>query len=147
LPYFKLTNGAPTPYSLGQLRKDNPEHGFPLRPTDEWLADWDVYPYTVAETPDHDPITEKVVDDGFSQGETGAWFLNRRVVQRPEEQVAQTIRTMRDQKLRDTDWLVIRAAETGVPLSDAWSAYRQALRDVPSQAGFPYNVTWPTEPE
>jgi hypothetical protein len=29
---------------------------------------------------------------------------------------------------------------------DAWRTYRQALRDVPSQSGFPTNVTWPVEP-
>jgi hypothetical protein len=29
----------------------------------------------------------------------------------------------------------------------AWATYRQALRDVPSQAGFPWEVQWPTQPE
>tara|TARA_R110000824_G_scaffold10573_2_gene46495 strand:+ start:1044 stop:1262 length:219 start_codon:yes stop_codon:yes gene_type:complete len=31
-------------------------------------------------------------------------------------------------------------------ISDGWRTYRQALRDVPAQAGFPTNVTWPTAP-
>ncbi len=31
-------------------------------------------------------------------------------------------------------------------ITDEWRVYRQALRDVPAQAGFPANVTWPTEP-
>jgi len=31
-------------------------------------------------------------------------------------------------------------------ITDAWRTYRQALRDVPAQSGFPTNVTWPTEP-
>ncbi len=30
---------------------------------------------------------------------------------------------------------------------DAWRTYRQALRDVPTQAGFPENINWPTKPE
>lgn len=30
---------------------------------------------------------------------------------------------------------------------DAWKTYRQALRDIPAQSGFPTNVTWPTKPE
>jgi len=29
---------------------------------------------------------------------------------------------------------------------DDWRTYRQALRDIPTQAGFPENVTWPVEP-
>jgi hypothetical protein len=32
-------------------------------------------------------------------------------------------------------------------MSDAWKIYRQALRDVPNQDGFPQNVIWPTKPE
>ena len=31
-------------------------------------------------------------------------------------------------------------------ITDEWKTYRQALRDVPSQAGFPDNITWPTKP-
>lgn len=31
-------------------------------------------------------------------------------------------------------------------ITDEWRTYRQALRDVPAQAGFPANVTWPSEP-
>lgn len=31
-------------------------------------------------------------------------------------------------------------------ITDEWRTYRQALRDVPTQAGFPDLVTWPTEP-
>ena len=30
---------------------------------------------------------------------------------------------------------------------DAWAVYRQALRDVPAQSGFPWDVAWPTQPE
>ena len=31
-------------------------------------------------------------------------------------------------------------------ITDEWRTYRQSLRDVPSQAGFPDNITWPTKP-
>lgn len=31
-------------------------------------------------------------------------------------------------------------------ITDSWRTYRQALRDVPGQGGFPSNITWPTEP-
>ena len=31
-------------------------------------------------------------------------------------------------------------------ITDAWKTYRQLLRDVPAQSGFPTNVTWPVEP-
>lgn len=31
-------------------------------------------------------------------------------------------------------------------ITDEWRTYRQALRDIPAQSGFPANVTWPVEP-
>ena len=31
-------------------------------------------------------------------------------------------------------------------VTDEWRTFRQALRDVPTQAGFPENITWPVEP-
>ena len=53
------------------------------------------------------------------------------------------IRNQRDGLLAATDWMAL----SDVTMSDAWTAYRQALRDIPTQAGFPSSVTWPTKPE
>jgi len=53
-------------------------------------------------------------------------------------------RLERDRLLQQTDWMMF--SDTATP-SQAWLDYRQALRDVPSQAGFPDNITWPTKPE
>ena len=36
--------------------------------------------------------------------------------------------------------------EKGTNIPVEWAEYRQALRDVPEQEGFPFNVTWPQEP-
>lgn len=56
--------------------------------------------------------------------------------------LAEGIRQERNQLLSETDWLAL----TDVTMSDDWRTYRQALRDVPGQAGFPSTVTWPTKP-
>lgn len=53
-----------------------------------------------------------------------------------------TVRNQRDSLLQQSD--VYALADR---ITDAWTAYRQALRDIPSQAGFPASVTWPTKPE
>lgn len=60
--------------------------------------------------------------------------------------VAMQVRAERDRLLAACDWRVARATETGVPLATAWVQYRQALRDVPEQPGFPHTVTWPALP-
>ena len=55
---------------------------------------------------------------------------------------AEEVRQERDQLLQQTDWM----ANSDVTMSDDWRTYRQALRDVPTQEGFPNDVTWPTKP-
>lgn len=60
--------------------------------------------------------------------------------------VAEVVREQRAALLAETDWVTAKAAETGGPIPDEWKAYRQALRDVTSQPGFPRNVVWPTKP-
>jgi len=51
------------------------------------------------------------------------------------------VRNQRDSLLQQSD--VYALADR---ITDEWTAYRQALRDIPSQAGFPVSVTWPTKP-
>ena len=57
----------------------------------------------------------------------------------------QQIRNQRNRLLLETDWVVTKASDTGVAVSNEWKTYRQALRDVPTQSD-PDNITWPTEP-
>jgi len=55
---------------------------------------------------------------------------------------AEKERAKRNELLADTDW----RAFSDLTLSTEWATYRQALRDVPAQAGFPNTITWPTKP-
>ena len=55
---------------------------------------------------------------------------------------AKAVRATRDTKLSETDW---RFRSDMTP-SQAWKDYCQALRDVPSQAGFPWTIEWPEQP-
>jgi len=54
-----------------------------------------------------------------------------------------TERATRDDLLKATDHYGL----SDVTMTEAMTAYRQALRDVPQQAGFPQTITWPTKPE
>ena len=55
------------------------------------------------------------------------------------------VRERRNQLLNDSDWIVVKALETNVSF-DAWKLYRQKLRDLPQQKGFP-NVDFPVPPD
>lgn len=58
-----------------------------------------------------------------------------------------SIRNQRDYKLAQSDWVVVKAMETATAVPQAWLDYRQALRDITEQVGFPTDVTFPTPPE
>jgi hypothetical protein len=58
---------------------------------------------------------------------------------------AREVRSERDHLLADSDWAVLPDAP--VANGQAWKDYRQALRDVPQQVGFPTEIDWPVKPE
>ena len=55
---------------------------------------------------------------------------------------AAEVRAERSTKLAATDWTQL--PDVPQSIKSQWASYRQALRDVPQQAGFPFNVVWPT---
>ena len=57
---------------------------------------------------------------------------------------ATSVRQQRGEKLKDSDWTQVADAPVD---KAAWATYRQALRDVTGQEGFPWTITWPTQPE
>jgi hypothetical protein len=72
--------------------------------------------------------------------------------QRIDDEAAQSVRDDRNKRLAATDWRVTYEVEKasvdglGIQFPLVWATYRQALRDITSQPGFPHNVTWPEEP-
>jgi len=142
--YIKLTNGIPKNYSLGMLRRDNPNTSFPKNPTNDLLAEWGVYPYTRPERPEgNDPLTTRVVDGSFEQDSDGNWVMPYVVEQLPQEKAEDRVRGKRNGLLQQSDWTQVVDAPVD---QTAWATYRQELRDITSQEGFPYTVIWPTEP-
>lgn len=62
-----------------------------------------------------------------------------------EAQKAVNARRERDDKLKETDWTQL--PDVPEAIRNAYTAYRQALRDVPTQEGFPNDIVWPELPE
>jgi hypothetical protein len=61
-----------------------------------------------------------------------------------EDVAAAMQREQRDKLLTATDWT--QGADVPQSTRNKWAAYRQALRDVPQQPGFPTEVIWPAKP-
>ena len=144
--FIRITNGTSETYTIGQLRRDNPNVSFPKDIPLEVLATFDVYPCYRPDRPAYDPLTEQCFDAGFEQDAEGNWFQGYSIEPLDENTAARNTRSRRDNLLQETDWVVSKSYEAGEPVPTAWASYRQALRDITAQEGFPYNVTWPTKP-
>jgi len=96
----------------------------------QWFTKYVVGP-TFTDTTDEDGVVTTAADNEAAYR------------QRIDNEAAERVRADRDKRLADSDWtqLADNTADT-----NAWAAYRQALRDLPSTDGFPHDVTWPTEP-
>jgi len=137
------------PYSIGDLRRDNSNTSFPRNPSDELLAAWNVFPVKDTPTPTFNQATETCnqVNPTLINGE---WVMTWEVIPASSEELQERferksyeVRQQRNQLLADSDWTQLSDA----PLDGSgWVTYRQQLRDIPSQPGFPYDVTWPSQP-
>lgn len=77
-----------------------------------------------------------VEEETARDAEEAAWAAGA------NDRAAAQVREDRDAKLAVCDWM----ANSDVTMPDAWRTYRQALRDVPAQAGFPNSIIWPSKP-
>ena len=80
----------------------------------------------------------------------GKWYTKHIAVDMDAEaiaaldaQQAKTVRDDRTKRLADCDWTQVSDAPVD---KQAWATYRQALRDITSQSGFPWEVIWPVAP-
>ena len=123
-------------------------------------------PVLITPKPDTTGYTQ-AVRDGATQDANGNWVQAWKIVDmfqdytddegvvhtkaeqeaeyqaRLDAEAATAVRTQRDTLLKETDWYGL----SDVTMPAEIAAYRQALRDVPAQDGFPHNVVWPAEPE
>jgi hypothetical protein len=107
----------------------------------------DVYQYSQrngVEQVDGKWYTKYVLGPIFTDGETTAAEQEATYKTRKDNEQAASVRNQRSELLSKCDWTQV----ADVPVDKTlWAVYRQALRDIPAQTGFPWNVQWPTNPE
>jgi len=152
MAYVKTTNGTVDtyPYSVGKLRRDNPNTSFPKRVPDAMLAEWGVYTVVYTDMPSIDDRTQKVEQEATPSLVAGAWTVGWTTsdktageVQEYDDNQAATVRLKRDGLLAQSDWTQVADAPVDATV---WATYRQALRDITDQAGFPNDINWPVKP-
>ncbi len=146
-----------------ELIRENSTMSFPKAWNDSVLEALGAEP--VFESPQ--PIPDKyqgVARDGVKQDSNGKWIeawkifnmfedsidddgnllatkteLETAYQAKMDKQESDQVRAERNNLLAETDW----TAGSDIAMSDAMKTYRQALRDVPAQSGFPTTINWP----
>jgi hypothetical protein len=145
----------------GEWRLDNPQVSLPRIWNQNVLNALNVEAVFETPKPDAGPY-QMAVRNGVTKDSNGNWVQAWVVVDMFKDdaegtkaekeaayqasldaEVAKGVRMERDSLLAATDWMAL----SDVTLTADWAAYRQALRDVTAQAGFPHTVTWPSKPE
>ena len=138
------------PYGVGQLKEDNPRTSFPAQISDETFADFGAQRVVFSDRPaisDTQVLQEATpVYDAQAQRWTQVWQVRDMTpdeIQQRNDAQADAVRGERNRKLAASDWTQVADAPVD---RTAWAAYRQALRDITAQPGFPMTVDWPVAP-
>ena len=150
--YVKATNGSldQYPYTVAQLRRDNPNTSFPKRIPEATLASWNVYPVIKNDAPSYTERTQKIErestptlsDDSWSIG----WTVTNKTaeeIQEYDDDVARSNRAKRNNLLSETDIYGL----SDMTMTTEMTTYRQALRDITDTYSSLEDVVWPDKPE
>ena len=139
------------PYSVQNLKNENPNTSFPTIISDSLLESFNIYQVEVRnsgyDNDDSKDVTEitptlsgSVYIQTYSVTDADTETINKR-----KEIKWSEIRSTRNTLLTESDWTQFQDSPiTGSVLID-WQTYRQSLRDVTNQSD-PYNISWPNKP-
>lgn len=141
----KIENGAVA--KVADYRELFPNTSFPPSgPSADFLADSGCLPVTVFKP--HDRNTQKLVsvapyvEDGVVYT-VAVEDKTQADIDAATASEAANVRFARNKRLADCDWTQLADSTAD---KAAWAVYRQALRDISAQPGFPFNVVWPLDP-
>lgn len=100
-------------------------------------------------TPQPLPTVENVTVEYWQRVEPvppAATSVEYRRVARPADAIAADFREARNHLLRESDWTMLPRSRLTEAQVEAWAEYRDRLRDLPDQAGFPLSVRFPVAP-
>ena len=142
--FVKITNGQveKAPYTIGDLRKDNPHKSFPKDIPTSVLEEHGVFAIKETVSPVVDRKTHTYSWE--AQSVNGVWTQVWSTQELAEEVASSNVRNERNRLLTKSDWT--QGKDISDSVSTAWATYRQTLRDIPTQDGFPYSVIWPEVP-
>lgn len=150
--YLKVSGSTITyPYSVYDLKSQNPNISFPTTISDSLLETFGMYKVELKNSGYDNDDTKDVVE--ITPTLSGSVYVqtyqvtdaDSETIEKRKEIKWSEVRDSRNQLLSESDWTQFQDSPiTGSSLND-WQTYRQSLRDITSQSD-PYNITWPTKP-
>ena len=146
-----ITNNTIEQYPIGavEIKRRFPSTSFTVPLEGQDLSDFGVAEVASTDQPTIDRNTQKL-EEGTPVLDGSTWrqawnviALSAEELQQVEDNAAASVRATRNEKLAATDWTQLADQSS---IAGTWATYRQELRDLPAQSGFPFTVTWPTEP-
>jgi Phage tail assembly chaperone protein len=152
--YVYVVNNEPQSYyfSIMDMQHAFPNFDIPDAPDDDYLTQFGIYRVQTNPPPvlQRDQYWERLMPKLID----GVWVDQLFAVTHTDEEKAQLapaeagiIRRSRSRDLMNTDWTQMPDNKLTSDEKTAWAVFRQALRDIPQQEGFPWVVTWPTPPQ
>ena len=149
---IQLKDGQPTGHAVLEenFKQLFPGTSFPafLTPDDVEPFGYGMYDFTSQPTPGK---YEKVVEAAPIKDTQGIYRQTWVVAEMDDlekaaedERKASEVRAERNAKLAASDWT--QGKDISDSVSEVWAEYRQALRDISAQGGFPWTITWPEPP-
>ena len=150
--YLKVSGSTITyPYSVYDLKTENPNTSFPTTIPDSLLEEFGVYKVELKDSGYDNDDTKDVVE--VTPTLSGSVYVqtyqitdaDSETIEKRKEIKWVEVRTKRNTLLSESDWTQFQDSPiTGSTLTE-WQTYRQSLRDVTTQSD-PYNIVWPTIP-
>lgn len=147
--YARIEKGQVIEYPILDIRSMYPNTSFPLEIKDTDLPDGLVIVYPELEIPSIQ--SGKKIEESLPVLVNGKYHRKYVLVNISNEEnlqltasKAMEVRMKRDQLLAKSDWTQFKDISESV--STLWAPYRQALRDITDQPGFPFNIVWPQDP-
>lgn len=150
--YLKVSGSTITyPYSVQNLKNENPNISFPTIISDSLLESFNIYQvemknsgYDNDDTKDVTEVTPTLSGSIYMQTYTISAADTETINKRREIKWSE-VRSGRDSLLSESDWTQFNDSPiSGSTLTD-WQTYRQSLRDISNQSD-PYDITWPNIP-
>lgn len=155
--HVKITNGNVDtyPYSVGKLRRDNPNTSFPKQIPDDMLESYGILPVTYADMPSIDDRTQNTEQEAAPSLVSGAWTIGWTTSSKTSEEIADydadavaNVRAERNGLLAQSDWTQMNDSPLTNEVKTAWATYRQELRGVTDLDAWPNlaDDDWPVQP-